>query len=494
MKFLFSQFISILLVYSFSSGCSEKNKTISSIKINVSAPGERNTDFKLFILKNLDETTLAESKLDSVGNGKIESNLSKPIFSSIQIGSKYSEVYLFPGYDMVATIDSLSRHDKPIKFIGNGSDVNNYLAMVFFITEKIKMAKGKYISTLGLDEFNQRFDSLSRAIKAFHLHYTDSIKLANNLKELLERKNNIKFLAIRQEYAFALYNDYLSKHSTDLKNNKVVQKFIMPNGFQNITDEVPFDTAILNMGIFEYNHLLQLYLYNKIYNSNFNTSNNEKDHYISKADEDIRTGGYTAGIKEYLLAINIKYWMMTQGITPATNLIFKNFKEDYPNSAYSLTVQKNYNEWLAIAPGNPAPDFSGTTPDGKNLSLTDLKGKVVYVDVWATWCGPCIEEIPDSKKMQKEFEGNTDIEFLNVSIDRDKAAWKKFLLEDKTWKGLHLHQQEEEINSFWKAYKMAGVPTYILIDQDGKIVNAKASRPSEGKIKDQIDSLLNKKI
>jgi thiol-disulfide isomerase/thioredoxin len=69
---------------------------------------------------------------------------------------------------------------------------------------------------------------------------------------------------------------------------------------------------------------------------------------------------------------------------------------------------------MAIPPGNKAPDFADTTPEGKLVSLHDLAGKVVYIDVWATWCGPCRKEIPYAKKLQKEFTGNSKIAFVNI--------------------------------------------------------------------------------
>jgi hypothetical protein len=64
-----------------------------------------------------------------------------------------------------------------------------------------------------------------------------------------------------------------------------------------------------------------------------------------------------------------------------------------------------------LGPGKPATDVTGLTTDGKKVSLSSLKGKVVYVDVWATWCAPCRAEFPDSKKLVKEFEGNDQVEF-----------------------------------------------------------------------------------
>jgi thiol-disulfide isomerase/thioredoxin len=128
------------------------------------------------------------------------------------------------------------------------------------------------------------------------------------------------------------------------------------------------------------------------------------------------------------------------------------------------------------------------------VSIKDLKGKVVYIDAWATWCAPCVEEIPASKKSQQEFAGEENIQFLNVSVDSDKSRWENFLNEDKSWGGLHIILEPEKIDSFYTTYKLFGVPGFILIDQSGNIVNMKAPRPSDEKIKVEIKKLLEKEI
>lgn len=113
---------------------------------------------------------------------------------------------------------------------------------------------------------------------------------------------------------------------------------------------------------------------------------------------------------------------------------------------------------------------------GGTTSLDDLKGKYVYIDLWATWCGPCKEEIPALKEVEKAYHGK-NIAFVSISIDRkDKyEAWKAMIAE-KELTGIQLYASEDQ--KFMNDYKVSGIPRFILIDPTGTVVNADAPRPS----------------
>ncbi|MCA0152897.1 TlpA family protein disulfide reductase [Winogradskyella vincentii] len=135
---------------------------------------------------------------------------------------------------------------------------------------------------------------------------------------------------------------------------------------------------------------------------------------------------------------------------------------------------------------------------GNNTSLTDLKGKYVYIDVWATWCGPCKVEIPSLKKLEKQFE-DRNIQFVSISVDEgrgyqgDAAAayegWKK-MVKDKELGGIQLIADNGFNSTFIKDYKINSIPRFILIDPDGNIVNADAPRPSNPQLVELLNSLI----
>ncbi len=140
--------------------------------------------------------------------------------------------------------------------------------------------------------------------------------------------------------------------------------------------------------------------------------------------------------------------------------------------------------------GTPSPKFTNyENHKGGTTSLDDLKGKYVYVDVWATWCGPCKREIPYLKEVEKEFHGK-NIEFVSISIDKIGAheAWKNMVTEKKLG-GIQLFAGDDL--QFVNDYGIEGIPRFILIDNKGDIINPDAPRPSNPNLTKVLNGLLN---
>ena len=140
--------------------------------------------------------------------------------------------------------------------------------------------------------------------------------------------------------------------------------------------------------------------------------------------------------------------------------------------------------------GGQAADFTYPDVDGKMVSLSDFKGKVVLVDVWATWCGPCRQQIPYLKKLEEEMHG-TDVVFGGVSVDesKDKQKWLDFI-KTEGLKGVQL------LAGGWskitKDYKITGIPRFMVFDKKGNIVSVDAPRPSSPELKKMLENELKK--
>lgn len=139
----------------------------------------------------------------------------------------------------------------------------------------------------------------------------------------------------------------------------------------------------------------------------------------------------------------------------------------------------------------PSPTFNYENHKGGTTKLEDLRGKYVYVDVWATWCGPCRAEIPYLKAIEEKYH-DKKIEFVSISIDtkKDYEKWKKFVTE-KQLGGIQLFADNDWNSDFVKAYNINGIPRFILIDPKGNIVNANADRPSSPRLVEVLNALLN---
>lgn len=148
-------------------------------------------------------------------------------------------------------------------------------------------------------------------------------------------------------------------------------------------------------------------------------------------------------------------------------------------------------EMVKILPGAKAPDFALNDVNGKALRFSDIigKGKVVYLDVWATWCGPCCAEIPFMEKLAEHYAGNPKIEIISISIDENMKAWKKKLETDKPqWRQFVVPDGFK--SALCKDYRIDGIPRFMLIGKDGKILNVNAPRPSDDKIIRMLDENL----
>ena len=144
------------------------------------------------------------------------------------------------------------------------------------------------------------------------------------------------------------------------------------------------------------------------------------------------------------------------------------------------------------AAGHEAIDFKFRDINGKQVALSDLKGKVVYIDIWATWCGPCKHEIPFLGTLEEEYAKNKEMAFMSVSIDqeRDLGKWKD-MVKELNLKGIQLFagDQKQQITS---PYKINSIPRFMLVGKDGKMISADAPRPSSNSIRKVLDAALAK--
>ena len=150
-----------------------------------------------------------------------------------------------------------------------------------------------------------------------------------------------------------------------------------------------------------------------------------------------------------------------------------------------------YERYKGLVPGAQALDFTMTDAKGKEFRLSDFRGKAVYIDVWATWCGPCCAEIPYMEKLAAHYAKNKKIELISISLDEDHAKWEKKLAEDKPeWKQFICPEAFE--SGLCKNYDIYGIPRVLFFDKNGKVISLNAPRPSSEDIIEYIDKHLAK--
>lgn len=139
-----------------------------------------------------------------------------------------------------------------------------------------------------------------------------------------------------------------------------------------------------------------------------------------------------------------------------------------------------------LAAGKPAPDMRLANAQGEASPLSDLKGRVLYIDLWATWCAPCLQESPAFDALAKKFAGDKRIAFVKISTDTNLTAWKN-AIAGKTHDSLQFICNDKSLG---KAWKLTGIPRFILIGRDFRIIDAFAPRPSSEGMEETLRKIL----
>ena len=190
-------------------------------------------------------------------------------------------------------------------------------------------------------------------------------------------------------------------------------------------------------------------------------------------------------------ALNVKFAAVKHVDSIFTIDIERRIKslETYMQNKYDF---KQYMKRV-LTKGKPAPTFTNfENYAGGTLSLDHLKGKYVFIDFWATWCGPCLRQAPYLNEIEKKYHENDNIVFVSISIDEqaNKDKWKK-TIADKALGGIQLLADNGKASQITKDYRLIDkkIPAFILIDPNGNIVTADAPFPSDEKLIELLDSL-----
>lgn len=205
--------------------------------------------------------------------------------------------------------------------------------------------------------------------------------------------------------------------------------------------------------------------------------------YLQLIDENF-PNGYA---KNKLMFNHLRY-----GLSPDENMekVYEIYKNSDPDSENLDEITKRYNLLKTILPGNPSPEFDYENYKGGTVSLSDLRGKYVYIDVWATWCGPCLNEIPFLQEVEKDYEDkNIQVVSISIDVEKDYDKWRT-MVEARSLGGMQLMADNNWKSEFVERYGILGIPRFILIDPEGTIVQADAARPSDPKLRTLLDELL----
>lgn len=417
---------------------------------------------------SFDEALADSATLDAAGNFSMEFSWEKSYPATFYHGEEISNMFLSPGDHLKLNLDT-EMFDETLVYEGTGSIVNNYLAQKMLLFPGADQALFKSNET----EFIRRVDEAHAEELGFFQEYFSKIKDGDSSILAFKKMEqaDIHYSWLSQKNLYPSYHQYLNK-------GKAPE---LSTGYYKYLDGID---VYLNpvMTSYAYQDFLSNYVeaeVEKIFAKD--TTQNRmavKELYISSLGLEV---------SEFILAKWV-YTLLTEenDITNGKTL-FDQFNLYYPDSRYRELLLNTVTITTALQPGNVAPLFTLPDTSGNFVSLKSFQGKIVYLDIWASWCGPCRTEIPFSHKLQEEM-AEKDVVFLFVSIDDDEMAWKR-MIKEKNMTGIHLISAGEFDSDVAQQYNVRGIPHYVIIGKDGNILDINAKRPS-GDVKGDLEKYL----
>ena len=181
-----------------------------------------------------------------------------------------------------------------------------------------------------------------------------------------------------------------------------------------------------------------------------------------------------------------------KGYTDVLKKLRPLFERYMPEGELKTQVKDLYELKERLEPGKEAPAFTMLDGEKREHTLAEFRGKIVIIDVWATWCGGCIRKLPYFMKVREKYKDRKDVEFITVSIDASGSfeKWKEHMKKHNLTDAINLIAFADK-NSFQDDYGIMGIPMYYIIGKDGKFLYSDVPGPGDG-FEEIVDEVLGK--
>ncbi|MDX5436124.1 MAG: TlpA family protein disulfide reductase [Pontibacter sp.] len=391
--------------------------------------------------------------------------IDKPTVVELLHGDEVVPVYLEPGYELKLQAKG-SKFLKSLKYKGKGADENNYLVSYTtrfeeeedyqVLPDNVKLREQEFTQFLDY----RRQDQVKSLEK-----YAAKRALSDTFKE---------YLLAEIEFSYA--KDKLNYHSLRQQILQVALAKPSPAFYSFLVDlNLERPENLISPAFASFLRSYTVYM--------------AQAAGYTKANEAYYSGSYNTAAtqlkgKALLLAQAQILWQSIQfGHLQYTEQMLKDFAARNTDAAANDYLLEFYSANKDFAIGSPAPDFTLKDVNGQPVSLSDFKGKLVYLNFWRSTCGLCQMELPHMQDLIARLKGRKVV-FLNVALDEDEAKWRR-KVQEKQLLGEHLFQQGPDA-ALVQQYNLKDTPAYFLIDEEGRFITLKARRPSDHEVANEI--------
>ncbi len=389
------------------------------------------------------------------------------------------DLMLDKGFALKLSIDAIGNPSSNNKIQGKGANASIY-----------------YNKKIALNQaFQSNYSRILKTNKDTFSYYVDQLQLNNIelIKTILKPNNDVPAAYIDKESNTLKYNIarlktfFATSQINRYKNDSIVAVF--DSKYFNFLKDVPFDHPTEKAVTTPYSFFLNTYIDYSLAKNNKGEKAEGKELFTQKYDL------YKTLFKSEQLRDEQMFDLLYQFNGSAKENWYATAIHEFSSTAKNDSLKGAINTIFTIRQkmmkGKPAYDFKVVDSEGKTHSLHEFKGKYVYIDTWATWCKPCLQEIPALQKMIEHFKGK-NIEFLSVSIDKDSTIWQRYITK-KALSGNQFWSGEVTNTDYGKEFIIQDIPRFMLIDAQGNFIDPIAPRPSSTDLQNWLDTRLNKK-
>lgn len=450
MRKLFFAAIAVLLVAGLASCGAKKGESV----ITISVTDGKTKDVPVIYLPDGNQIPV---ELSSQADGVAAVDVNGGTY--VRLGYKYTSrlLWIVPGSEVNVSFES-EKFYKGIEVAGANADINGFLnsnVYKYATIDDCKLGEQEYI-TLAQNLLENNLDLLSNQGFSGEFAKKEEIRLKYYTYQIFP---SFRYFHSR----IANEPDYKESESYFAKMKELAVyngEYLASEDYQKFIYE-----SVLLLSAQEYPHLKGI------------------DRLVAFIEKNVAD----AKVAQYLVNRRVCAYLKKNGLAGVEPYLDA-FSKYVSDTVMVNNMQALKEKMGKCSEGAVSPDFNSTDVDGKQYTLADFAGKYVYIDVWATWCGPCRKEAPYLAELEHKFNGE-GVYFVGLSCDKSREAWEKAVRAGEV-KGIQLYL--EPGNTFMDDYSITGIPRFILLDKEGKILSAKATAPSDPKTEETIANLLAK--